>query len=71
VGTFFGEEQLVDDDVVCVNLVLCEFLHEPLGLVQREEFGYAHADERRAFLGDAQKSISGEGGARYGDALDL
>jgi hypothetical protein len=61
-GTFLGKEQLVDDDVVCVNLVLCKFLHEPLGLVQREKFGDAHADERRAFLDGAQTGISGEKG---------
>ena len=50
--TSLWEEQLVDDDVVRVNLKLCEFLDKPLGLVQREKFGDAHADERRSFLSD-------------------
>ena len=30
-----------------VDAVLGQLLHEPLGLVQRQELGYAHANERR------------------------
>lgn len=48
--TGFGEEELVDDDVVRVDLVLRQFLDEPFRLVQREELGDADADECCLFL---------------------
>lgn len=50
VRTLFREEELVDDDVVRVDLVLGELLHETLRLVQRQELGDAHANERGLFL---------------------
>lgn len=50
VGAGLGEEELVDDDVVRVDLVRGELLHEPLGFVQGEELGDADADEGRLFL---------------------
>lgn len=40
-----GEQQLVDDDAVGVNLVTAQLLNHPLRLVQRQELGDAHADE--------------------------
>lgn len=43
--TWFGEEQLVDNDVMRVNLVVGELLNEAFCLVQRQELGNAHADE--------------------------
>ena len=43
--TLLWEDQLVDDDVVCVNLVRRQFLDESLRLVQRQELGNADADE--------------------------
>ena len=48
--TFLWEEQLVDDNVVCVNLIRSQLLYEPLRLVQGQEFGYADADKRCLFL---------------------
>lgn len=45
-----GKHQLVDDDVVCVDVALGQLLDQPLGLVQGQEFGDAHADERRLLL---------------------
>jgi len=33
----FGEEKLVDDDVVSIDFVRCEFLNETLRLVEGEE----------------------------------
>lgn len=50
VRTGFGEEKLVDDDIVRVDLVRGEFLDEAFRLVQGQELGYADADERRLFL---------------------
>lgn len=43
---------MVDDDVMCVDLVLSEFLDEPFCLVERKEFGYADADKGRLVLLD-------------------
>jgi len=48
--TRLWKQKLIDDDVVRVDLVRGEFLHEPFRLVQGEELGYADADERRLFL---------------------
>src|SRR6266851_2383360 len=48
--TGLREQKLVHDDVVRVDFVRRQFLHQPLRLVQREELGYTHADERRLFL---------------------
>jgi hypothetical protein len=45
---FDGEEQLVDDDAVRVDLVRRELLDEALRLVERQELADADAD-----LGDA------------------
>lgn len=58
--TLLGVQELVDDNVVCVNLVLCEFLDQALGLVERQELGDADTDkgsevgvlELRVDLGD-------------------
>lgn len=46
-----GENELVDDDVVCVDATLGQFLDQPLRLVQRQELSDAHADEGGLFLG--------------------
>jgi hypothetical protein len=43
----FGEENLVDYDVVNVDLELGELLDQTLGLVHRQEFGDANRDEGR------------------------
>lgn len=43
--TRLGEEKLVDDNVVRVNLVFGEFLDETLGLVERQELGDADTDK--------------------------
>lgn len=40
------EDDLVDDEVVHVDLLLRELLHEALGLVEREELWDADAHER-------------------------
>lgn len=48
--TFLREEKLVDDDVVRVNFVRHELLHESFRLVQREELGDADTDEGGFFL---------------------
>lgn len=45
------ENELVDDDVVSVDATLGQFLDQPLGLVQWQELGDAHADEGGLFLG--------------------
>lgn len=44
------EDKLVDDDVVGVDLALSQLLDQPLRLVQGQEFGDAHTDERCLFL---------------------
>lgn len=46
-----GEDQLVDDNVVCVNSALGKLLDESLRLVERQELGNTHADECGLFLG--------------------
>ena len=43
--TFLGVEQLVDDDVVCVDLVGGELLDEAFRFVEGKELGDADADE--------------------------
>ena len=48
--TVLGEQELVDDDVMRVDLVLGELLHQPFRLVQREELGDAHANKRGLLL---------------------
>ena len=48
--TRLGEQQLVDDDVMCVDLVSGELLHQPLRLIQGQELGDAYTDESRLFL---------------------
>lgn len=45
-----GENQLVDDDVVCVDATLCQLLDQPLRLIQGEELGDTHTDEGGLFL---------------------
>lgn len=48
------ENQLVDNDVVCVNAALGQLLDQSLRLVQGEELGDAHTDEGCLFLMDAK-----------------
>lgn len=50
IHTFLGEEELIDDNVMRVNLVGCQFLYEALGLVQGQELRNAHANEGGFFL---------------------
>lgn len=50
------ENQLVDDDVVCVNAALGQLLDQSLRLVQGEELGDAHTDEGGLFLMDTKKT---------------
>jgi hypothetical protein len=50
VGAVLGVQQLVDDNVVGVDLVVCQLLDQPLRLVQREELGDGNADEGRLVL---------------------
>lgn len=45
-----GEDKLVDDDVVGVNLALGQLLDQPLRLIQGQKLGDAHTDEGRLFL---------------------
>lgn len=48
--TFAGEEELVDDDVVSVDLVGGKLLDESFRLVEGEEFGDADSNEGRLVL---------------------
>lgn len=48
------EDELVDNDVVCVDLALGQLLDQPLCLVQRQELGDAHTDESRLLLQDVR-----------------
>lgn len=50
-----GEDELVDDDVVRVDVTLGELLDQPLRLVQRQELSDAHAYEGGLLLIDAEK----------------
>ena len=50
VQTWVGDEDLVDDDVVRVNVELGQLLHQPLRFEERQELGDAHAHERRSRL---------------------
>lgn len=50
-----GEDELVDDDVVRVDVALGQLLDQPLRLVQRQEFSDAHAYEGGLLLIDAEK----------------
>ena len=43
--TLLREEELIDDHVVGVDLIACEFLNKTLCLVQGQEFGDADANE--------------------------
>lgn len=54
------ENELVDDDVVCVNAALCQLLDQPLRLIQREELGDTHTDEGGLFLIGVRKARRGE-----------
>ena len=58
--TGLGKQELVHDDVVRVDFVGGQFLHEPLRLVQRQEFGYAHTNERRLLLHRGERFMSGK-----------
>lgn len=49
------ENELVDNDVVCVNAALGQLLDQSLRLVQGEELGDANTDEGGLFLMDAKK----------------
>ena len=55
------ENQLVDDDVVCVNAALGQLLDQPLRLIQGEELSNTHTDEGGLFLMDARRVEKGEG----------
>lgn len=50
-----GEDELVDDDVVRVDVTLGELLDQPLRLVQRQELSDAHTYEGGLLLIDAEK----------------
>lgn len=50
-----GENELVDDDVVCVDAALGQLLDQPLRLVQGEELSDTHTDEGGLFLKDARE----------------
>lgn len=52
---WFGENELVDDYVVCVDAALGQLLDQPLRLIEGEELGDAHADEGGLFLMDVRK----------------
>lgn len=52
------ENQLVDNDVVCVNAALGQLLDQSLRLVQGEELGDAHTNEGGLFLRDIKKRKS-------------
>ena len=43
--TVLGEEQLIDDDIMCVDFVRRQLLHESFRLIQGQEFGYTDTDE--------------------------
>lgn len=43
--TFFIINHLVDNDIMCINLKLSEFLYKSFGFIKREEFWDANADE--------------------------
>ena len=45
--TLLWEQELVDDNVMRINLVRCELLHEALRLVQRQELRNTYTDECR------------------------
>ena len=57
--TLLGENQLVDDDVVRVNLVLRELLNQSLCFVERQEFRDANADESGLVLSSRGGSANG------------
>ena len=48
--TELRKQQLIHNDIVRINLIRSQLLYKPLRLVQREELGYAHANERRLLL---------------------
>jgi hypothetical protein len=48
--TFYGKDKLVNDDVVCVDLIRRELLHKSLRLIERKKLRNADADERRLVL---------------------
>lgn len=52
---------MVDDDVVCVDAALGQFLYQPLRLVQGEELSDTHTDEGGLFLMGLRKVGKGEG----------
>lgn len=44
------EDELIDDDVVCVNAALGQLLDQSLCLIKGEELGDTHTDEGGLFL---------------------
>lgn len=50
------ENQLVDNDVVCVNAALSQLLDQPLCLIQGEELSNTHTDEGGLFLRDKRNN---------------
>lgn len=54
------EDELVDNDVVCVNLALGQLLDQPLCLIQGQELSNAHADERRLLLQGMREDSEGQ-----------
>jgi hypothetical protein len=57
-GVVLYEKNLVDYDVVSVDLVTRQFLHQALGLVEGKELGDADANEG-AFIRVAKSSLDG------------
>ena len=51
-------EELIHDYVVRIDTVLGKLLNESLRFVEREELGYAHANERGLFLQKHNKDAS-------------
>mmetsp|Transcript_41437 Transcript_41437/g.123802 ORF Transcript_41437/g.123802 Transcript_41437/m.123802 type:complete len:274 (+) Transcript_41437:108-929(+) len=41
-----GKDDLVDDDVVRVDFIFCQLLHQALRFIQRQKLGDAHAHKR-------------------------
>ena len=54
------EDELVDDDVVCVNLALGQLLDQPFGFIQGQELRDAHTDEGCLLLQEATEDREGQ-----------
>lgn len=51
------ENQLVDDDVVCVNAALGQLLDQPLRLIEGQKLSDAHTDEGGLLLMDGRRGV--------------